>query len=234
MRQEWTDKIRKFCLKHKLPPSARYLWEWLLERQKPTRDYIEFDLKAFNRHIEKWRGQPYDPKTLKRAALALEQCGAITDQAPGRFQWNWRRWVLHPVKKLLEPIQKPGKKCPDLDTNAEKQPSIPQSEKNEYIQQQEDPIRHKAEVLALCQAYGLNFDPECNAFKEVLTHTINDIGLALEYVLGKASRKKVASPQGYLLETLRHEWQYEKFGTPLGVMGYNLPEFIYVPIEEPP
>ena len=198
----WTDKHQAFCYQQKLPPSAQALWQWLLMHQKPDKPDIEFNLQAFNKHVTKSRGRPYDPKTLKRAAAALVESGAIIDEGSERFQWNWKRWILRSIKLLVDKIR-PRKKCPRVDTNAEKQASNQQSVSNHQKQQQQ------SKLFDLCSQAGIYYRPGA----EVFDYSIEEVQNAIAHFQRRGGHEKIDNPQGWLIDCLRGEWWIDSLVT---------------------
>jgi hypothetical protein len=239
MGQKWTTftlKHLRLCVERKIRGCARELWQWVIQRL--GHGEVEFDLKKFNRWIELRRGKPYDPKTLKDAVIKLHESGLIQDMGlepdgSNRYKWNWRRWLVKPIEVFNKPVPKsPSGNSPKPEQNPEKDPSNPQYKKDSFIQQQQlslDPL-YPQRILALCKTYGLRFQIDGNAFKEVVTYTENQIGLALEYVRNVGTRKQIETREGYFIEALRGGWgMRESFGVE---PTFIPPEYVYVYVEE--
>jgi hypothetical protein len=73
----WTRKHSKFSVQNRLTPTARELWQWLLDEMYEGGFEI-IDLRDFNKWVERTRGVPHDPKTVKSAAQKLLDTGVLT------------------------------------------------------------------------------------------------------------------------------------------------------------
>ena len=94
----WTKKHDEFCTKCRLRPSTRLLLHWLRPRAKFNEIcQIEIDLKRFNSWIAKYRGKPFERKTIREAIAQLNQLtlGAIV------IMKSYTPWVH---KILVRPI----------------------------------------------------------------------------------------------------------------------------------
>jgi len=120
----WTRKHSKFSVQNRLTPTARELWQWLLD-EMPEGGYEIIDLRDFNKWVERTRGVPHDPKTVKSATQKLLDTGVLTRaKSFTAYVWKWR---LELIDVLIPPrFRKPKKKSdsaptiPDLDpSNAE-------------------------------------------------------------------------------------------------------------------
>lgn len=103
----WTRKHNKFSVQNRLTPTARELWQWLLDEMPEGSNEI-IDLRDFNKWVKRTRGFPHDPKTVKSAAKQLRDKGVLT-QAKSYTVYVWK-WALQPIKSLLPPVFHPTEK----------------------------------------------------------------------------------------------------------------------------
>lgn len=87
----WNALHNAYCLEQKFPASVRTLWQWLLEQAENSHCEIEFDLKDFNKWVEKKRGYPFDVKTLKYARDRLMNSKVVShlNGNPNQLQAIW-------------------------------------------------------------------------------------------------------------------------------------------------
>jgi hypothetical protein len=103
----WTKKHTTFSVQNRLTPTARELWQWLLD-EIPEGSSEIIDLRDFNKWVKKTRGFPHDPKTVKSAAKQLRDAGVlIHPKSYTAYVW---RWTLKSINLLLLPISRPTKK----------------------------------------------------------------------------------------------------------------------------
>jgi len=115
----WTRKHSKFSVQNRLTPTARELWQWLLD-EMPEGGFEIIDLRDFNKWVERTRGVPHDPKTVKSAAQKLLDTGVLTHaKSFTAYVWKWR---LQPIDVLIPPKFRKPKKKSDCD------PQIPDSD----------------------------------------------------------------------------------------------------------
>jgi hypothetical protein len=112
----WTRKHNKYSVQNRLTPTARELWQWLLD-EMPEGSHEIIDLRDFNKWVKRTRGFPHDPKTVKSAAQQLRDKGVLTN-AKSYTAYVWK-WTLQPIRVLIPP--------PFLSTpkNSVSQPLIP-------------------------------------------------------------------------------------------------------------
>jgi len=103
----WTKKHTTFSVQNRLTPTARELWQWLLD-EIPEGSSEIIDLRDFNKWVKKTRGFPHDPKTVKSAAKQLRDADVlIHPKSYTAYVW---RWTLKSINLLLLPISRPTKK----------------------------------------------------------------------------------------------------------------------------
>ncbi len=103
----WTKKHTTYSVLHRLTPTARELWQWLLD-EMPEGSHEIIDLRDFNKWVNKTRGFPHDPKTIKSAAQQLREKGVLA-QAKSYTAYVWK-WTLQPIKVLMPPVSLSPKK----------------------------------------------------------------------------------------------------------------------------
>jgi len=103
----WTKKHTTFSVQNRLTPTARELWQWLLDELPEGSNEI-IDLRDFNKWVKKTRGTPHDPKTVKSAAKQLVDAGVVI-HTKSYTAYVWR-WTLKSINLLLPPISRPTKK----------------------------------------------------------------------------------------------------------------------------
>src|SRR4028118_2187740 len=153
----WTKKHTTFSVQNRLTPTARELWQWLLDEMPEGSNEI-IDLRDFNKWVKKTRGTPHDSKTVKSAAQQLREKGVLTN-AKSYTAYVWR-WTLKSINLLLPPISRPTKKksalppqIPDLDPlNDESLETGINSSRNLDL-----PAGNTDEILAECEAAGIPF-----------------------------------------------------------------------------
>jgi len=125
----WTKKHTTFSVKHRLTPTARELWQWLLDEMREGTTEI-IDLRDFNNWVEDTRGKPHDPKTVKSATQQLLEAGVLIHPKPyTAYVW---RWTLRSIHLLLPPTSRPTAKkstpppqIPEIDASTESRESPP-------------------------------------------------------------------------------------------------------------
>lgn len=202
----WTRKHNKFSVQNRLTPTARELWQWLLDEMPEGSNEI-IDLKDFNKWVKRTRGFPHDPKTVKSAAKQLRDKGVLT-QAKSYTAYVWK-WTLQPIKSLMPPISRPsGKKStrepqiPGLDPSNQEtsETCVSSSSRNLVI-----PAKEADEILAECEAAGIPFVK--SERPKVLDFPLHRVKMALAYFLfrfpDEQSREEIRSLQGTLIYFLR-------------------------------
>jgi hypothetical protein len=208
----WTRKHNKFSVQNRLTPTARELWQWLLD-EIPEGNSEIIDLRDFNKWVKRTRGFPHDPKTIKRAASQLRDKGVLTN-AKGYTPYLWK-WTLEPIRVLVPPpFRRPQKRAifqppiPDLD------PSNPESVKNPAIttttfldldledaqeNAQEQEFEQKLEA---CQKAGIYYLPKDANF--LRNFSFYEVLKAINYFLNH--RERVYKPEGWFRICLEDNW----------------------------
>jgi hypothetical protein len=208
----WTRKHNKFSVQNRLTPTARELWQWLLD-EIPEGNSEIIDLRDFNKWVKRTRGFPHDPKTIKRAASQLRDKGVLTN-AKGYTPYLWK-WTLQPIRVLVPPpFRRPQKRAifqppiPDLD------PSNPESVKTEPIttttfldldledaqeNAQEQEFEQKLEA---CQKAGIYYLPKDANF--LRNFSFYEVLQAISYFLNH--RERVYKPEGWFRVCLEDHW----------------------------
>ncbi len=226
----WTDKHNEFCVKHRLPASARELWQWILETQAGTSAEVEFNLKSFNAWVEKQRGKPHDVKTVKSAAQRLVDCGAFKDLKCDGFKWNWKRWIIMPIEEIVKRIKR-RKNSVDTGENPNSDAPNPQSADEEVITtttfsqggRDDEDLKQK---LDLCHEAGIEYQSKEAGF--LRTFSLEQIKKAIAYFLFK--RNDIDYPEGWFRKCLEDNYaerylesleRNQHFGS--GLFGFTRP-----------
>jgi hypothetical protein len=201
----WTKKHTTFSVQNRLTPTARELWQWLLDEMPEGSNEI-IDLRDFNKWVKKTRGTPHDPKTVKSAAKQLVDAGVVI-HTKSYTAYVWR-WTLKSINLLLPPISRPTKKksalppqIPDLDpSNDESLETGINSSRNLDL-----PAGNTDEILAECEAAGIPFVKAERP--RVLGFPLHQVKMALAYFRyrypDEESRQELRSFQGTLIYFLR-------------------------------
>ncbi len=203
----WTKKHTTFSVQNRLTPTARELWQWLLDEMPEGSNEI-IDLREFNQWVEKTRGFPHDPKTVKSAAKQLRDAGVLI-HTKSYTAYVWRS-TMKSINLLLSPISRPTKKksvsqpqIPDLDPSNDESPEagINSSSSNNLAL----PAKDDDEILAECEAAGIPFVKAERP--RVLGFPLHQVKIAIAYFLyrypDEESRKELRSFQGTLIFFLR-------------------------------
>ena len=200
----WTRKHNKFSVQNRLTPTARELWQWLLDEMSEGSNEI-IDLRDFNKWVKRTRGFPHDRKTVKSAAQQLIEKGVLTNaKSYTPYVWKWR---LEPIRVLIPPpFRAPQKKStieleiPNLD------PSNPLSEKDKLIttttvlEESQDPeLEQKLEV---CRTAGIYYLPKDAKF--LRNFSLHEVLKAINYFL--FNRESVYKPEGWFRNCLEDNW----------------------------
>lgn len=203
----WTKKHTTFSVQNRLTPTARELWQWLLNEMKEgSREII--DLREFNTWVETTRGFPHDPKTVKSAAQQLREKEVLTDaKSYTAYVWKWR---LQPINELLPSVSQSAKKksvfqpqIPGLDPSNEETPETGTNSSSRNLALQKD----TDEILAECEAAGIPFVK--SERPKVLEFPLHQVKMAIAYFLyrfpDEPSRQEIRSFQGTLIYFLRKQ-----------------------------
>jgi hypothetical protein len=200
----WTRKHTKFSVQNRLTPTARELWQWLLDEMSEGSSEI-IDLRDFNKWVKRTRGFPHDPKTVKSAAKQLRDKGVLTN-AKSYTAYVWK-WTLQPIRVLMPPPFRPPKK------NSVYQPQIPgldpsnaQSVKDEDLTTTTDledsQAREFEEKLEACQKAGIYYHPKDAKF--LRNFSLHEVLKAIIYFL--FNRDGVRKPEGWFKVCLEDNW----------------------------
>jgi hypothetical protein len=209
----WTKKHTKFSVQNRLTPTARELWQWLLDEMKEGSNDI-IDLRDFNKWVKRTRGFPHDRKTVKSAAQQLRDKGVLTNATRYTpYVWKWR---LEPIRVLIPPPFRPPQKksnnqpeIPNLD------PSKPQSEKDECITTTTGNLNEKTagvnekshdedleQKLEACRVAGIYYHPKDAVFMR--NFSFENVLKAIKYYLCNCDA--VCKPEGWFRRCLEDNW----------------------------
>lgn len=193
----WTEEHDAFCLKHRITPAAKLLWQWLM-RSYRIGEEVEPDLSEFNEWVEKHRGKGYCRLTLKKALAQLKEHRII--QVLKEYTWKIVKIVTRPLGWL-----KPKKNLQNSDQNYVSQPSNAQSTENESNSSSINSIhpQNKTEILNVCAAAGIYYHPDKPA--EIFNYSLEDVISAVE-LFKTRGKQQIYNPQGWLIDCLR--WRY--------------------------
>ena len=200
----WTKKHTTYSVQNRLTPTARELWQWLLD-EIPEGSSEIIDLRDFNKWVKKTRGFPHDPKTVKSAAKQLRDPGVlIHPKIYTAYVW---RWTLKSINLLLFPISRPTKKksalapqIPDLD------PSNPESPVDEAITTttvfEDSETDDFTQKLDACKKAGIYYEPKDAKF--LRSFSLQEVLKAILYFL--FNRDGVRKPEGWFKVCLEDNW----------------------------
>jgi hypothetical protein len=204
----WTRKHNKFSVQNRLTPTARELWQWLLDEIPEGSNEI-IDLRDFNKWVKRTRGFPHDPKTVKSAAAQLREKGVLTN-AKSYTAYVWK-WTLEPIRVLVPPpFRRPQKRpwfqppIPNLD------PSNPESVKTEpittttFLDLDLEDVQEEefAQKLEACQKAGIYYLPKDAQF--LRNFSFQEVLEAINYFL--SNRDGVRKPEGWFRVCLEDNW----------------------------
>ena len=200
----WTKKHTTFSVQNRLTPTARELWQWLLD-EIPEGSSEIIDLRDFNKWVKKTRGFPHDPKTVKSAAKQLRDAGVLIH--PKSYTTYVWRWTLKSINLLLFPISRPTKKksalapqIPDLD------PSNPESPVDEAITTttvlEDSETDDFTQKLDACKKAGIYYEPKDAKF--LRSFSLQEVLKAILYFL--FNRDGVRKPEGWFKVCLEDNW----------------------------
>ena len=201
----WTRKHNKFSVQNRLTPTARELWQWLLDEMPEGSNEI-IDLRDFNKWVKRTRGFPHDPKTVKSAAKQLKDKGVLTN-AKNYTAYVWK-CTLQPIRVLMPPISLPDQK------NSALQPQIPGLDPSN-AQAVEDPLITTTtgllidsrsldleEKLEACRTAGIYYHPKDAKF--LRNFSLHEVLKAILYFL--FNRDTVRKPEGWFRVCLEDNW----------------------------
>jgi hypothetical protein len=200
----WTRKHNKFSVQNRLTPTARELWQWLLD-EIPSGNNEIIDLRDFNKWVKRTRGFPHDPKTVKSAAQQLRDKGVLTN-AKRYTAYVWK-WTLQPICVLIPPVSPQREKksvsqlqIPGLD------PSTPQSVEDGHITTTTDltdsQSRELEQKLDACRTAGIYYQPKDAKF--LRNFSLHEVLKAILYFL--FNREAVNKPEGWFRVCLEDNW----------------------------
>ena len=226
----WTKKHDEFCLKQKLRPSAKVLLFWILRRTKQYHQIseIEIDLIVFNSWVEKWRGTPYDRKTIKEAINQRYECtnGLVL------ISKDYTPWVKKLIVRPLSLVtQKKPQKTGTIPQVNGSNPMYSAEHKKAFIEQQQQDI---SRLNTLLTKVGLKYDRDALHRIWILADkTMANITQSVEFLLFRHStqREPIGNPEGLLITCLRRKL-YEGFNLyyqtelPYFHSGSNISSFV--------
>lgn len=207
----WTRKHNKYSVQNRLTPTARELWQWLLD-EMPEGSHEIIDLRDFNKWVKRTRGFPHDPKTVKSAAQQLRDKGVLTN-AKSYTAYVWK-WTLQPIYVLIPPPFRPPQKksvsqleIPGLD------PSIGVSDENQdittttFLGDSESNSQDRAseefqQKLEACRTAGIYYIPKDATF--LCNFSLQKVLKAILYFL--SNRESVYKPEGWFRVCLEDNW----------------------------
>jgi hypothetical protein len=203
----WTKKHTTYSVQNRLTPTARELWQWLLD-EMPEGSHEIIDLRDFNKWVKRTRGFPHDPKTVKSAAQQLLDKGILTN-AKSYTTYLWK-WTLQPIRVLMPPRFRPPQKkstsqleIPNLD------PSNQQSVKDEVITTttpldlNNDGLEGEfAQKLEACRKAGIYYLAKDATF--LRQFSLHQVLKAITYFL--FNRESVLKPEGWFKVCLEDNW----------------------------
>jgi hypothetical protein len=198
LKAQWTQEHDSFCLENKICPSAKLLWQWLMNRGELGEE-SEPDLAEFNDWVSRHRGKPYSRPTLKTALAQLVDCGVV--RVVKKYTWKLVKIITRPLDWL-----KPTKNLRKRDKTFTSDPSNPLTT-DERLSSSSIPSNsppNKDEVLEICAEAGIFYDADKPA--EIFRYSIDDIRLAIEHFKARGGHAKIHNPEGWLIECLR--WRY--------------------------
>jgi hypothetical protein len=212
----WTKKHDEFCLEKGIKPSAKSLWQWLLE--KGGEGEREPDLADFNKWIEKHRGKPFHRDTIKQAFNQLVETGAITTLK--KFTWKVWRIVVRSIDAVIGAKPKQRKNSHNRDRNRTLPPSNPDSAVAQDIaaaaldsmqlisQLPEEEVQILEQNLETCEAAGITFSAKESA--EILSCEPEDLKQAIALFQKRGGHSKIKNPEGWLRRCLDGLWWESK------------------------
>jgi hypothetical protein len=201
----WTRKHNKFSVQNRLTPTARELWQWLLD-ELPSGSNEIIDLREFNKWVNRTRGFPHDPKTVKSAAKQLRDKGVLT-HAKSYTAYVWK-CTLQSIRVLMPPVSLPQQKnsafqllVPGLEA------SNPQSVVNQVLTTttgllDDSRALDLEEKLEACRTAGIYYHPKDANF--LRNFSLQEVLKAIVYFL--FNRDTVRKPEGWFRVCLEDNW----------------------------
>lgn len=204
----WNKRYEQFALSCAITRlSTTLLLRWVLRRAKQN-GVIELliDLRNFNTWVAKFRGKPFDPKTLKTAIAQLdEQSEGLVIMTKQYSPWVMKI-LVRPLSFVLEKkFRKEGKipKLPTLNPMFDAE-----HKKNVYKQQQQNISR----LDSLFREIGMSYTPDALERIWRLAHKdYDEIVDAVQLLLHRHSTqsKPIPNPCGWLIDCLKFGWHFD-------------------------
>lgn len=207
----WTKKHTDLAILKRLTKSALILWEWLVHEKLEGR--VEtVDLKDFNRYIANKQGKPYDNRTVKSAALRLQEAGIVS--------WsNFTQFVRRVTVKSLHEFIPPklrnlsSKDCNLVAQNADLGASNALSVEQEDLAVAADLISQLDEQVVVnletntdkLEAVGINFDSQ-DAAAILAFEDPEEIDKAIALFFKRGGHQKISNPEGWMRRCLEKRW----------------------------
>ncbi len=208
----WTRKHNKYSVQNRLTPTARELWQWLLDEMPEGSNEI-IDLRDFNKWVKRTRGFPHDPKTVKSAASQLLEKGVLTNaKSYTAYVWKWR---LEPIRVLVPPpFRRPQKRpmfqpeIPNLDPSNAVTVENPDITTTTFLDLDLEDAQENAQEqefeqkLEACQKAGIYYVPKDAKF--LRNFSLHEVLKAINYFL--FNRESVYKPEGWFRVCLEDNW----------------------------
>ena len=200
----WTRKHIKYSVQNRLTPTARELWQWLLDEMPEGSNEI-IDLRDFNKWVKRTRGFPHDPKTVKSAAQQLREKGVLTNaKSYTAYVWKWR---LEPIRVLMPPPFRPPQKkstsqleIPNLDPSNAESVENPDITTTTVLEKSQD--QQLEQKLEACRTAGIYYHPKDAKF--LRNFSLHEVLKAINYFL--FNRESVYKPEGWFRVCLEDNW----------------------------
>jgi hypothetical protein len=187
----WTEDHDKFCLKNKIPPAAKLLWQWLI--REGVEKEVEPDLSEFNDWVKKHRGKSYAHNYLKKMFDVLVENRVI--QAIKQYSWKVFKLIVRPLEWL-----KPRKKQKLHNPNSTYKTPNPNPDNSVDADVQQQHILSNQELMS---QEGIHFDTE---EREVLNRPQFEIKAALLLFKLRGAAEKIMNPEGWVRQCLRRRY----------------------------
>lgn len=187
----WSEDHDKFCLKNKIPPAAKLLWQWLI--REGIEEEVEPDLSEFNHWVEKHRGKAYAHNYLKQMFNTLVENRVV--QVVRQYSWKIFKLVVRPLEWL-----KPPKKQKLHNANSTYKTPTPNPDNSVDADIQQQHILSNQELMS---GVGIHFDTEET---EVLNRPQFEIKAALLLFKLRGAAQKIMNPEGWVRQCLRRRY----------------------------
>ena len=200
----WNKKNQQIEMLAGLRQSSVRIAQPILRRAdkfKPTKVLV--DLKQINKSIARYRGRPYDPKTLKEAIAQLDELTFGWFVITKTYNWHLHEVMVYPVEMVLQKLSENRDKTPKLNRG---NPMYSEDHKKNQDEQQQQEI---SKLDSLLGKIGLKFtyDNLRRLWREA-DKSWNNVERAIKYMLkaNGSQSKGVRNPHGFLVECLRWGW----------------------------